>query len=54
MTGTVLATVRNMLRPGSDRSEPPIISYHVLRALGVPDARAHDIVDRPLPDIGMR
>lgn len=54
MTGTVLATVRTMLRPGSDRSEPRVIAYHLLRALGVPDARAREIADSPLPDIVVR
>lgn len=51
MTGTVLASVRSMLRSGSDPSQPRIIAYHVLRALGVPAARAREIADRPLPDI---
>jgi len=51
MTGTVLATVRTMLRSGCDRSQPRIISYHVLRALGVPEARARAIADIRLPDI---
>lgn len=54
MTGTVLATVRTMLRSGSGRSKPRIIAYHVLRALGVPDARAREIADSPLPDIVVR
>lgn len=49
MTGTVLATVRTTLRGG--RSQPRVIAYHVLRALGVPDARAKEIADSPLPDI---
>jgi AcrR family transcriptional regulator len=49
MTGTVLATVRTTLRGG--RSQPRIIAYHLLRALGVPDARARKIADSPLPDI---
>lgn len=49
MTGTVLATVRTTLRGG--RSQPRIVAYHVLRALGVPDARAKGIADSPLPDI---
>lgn len=49
MTGTVLATVRTTLRGG--RSAPRVISYHVLRALGVPDARAREIADSPLPEI---
>jgi AcrR family transcriptional regulator len=52
MTGTVLATVRTMLRSGSSEgSEPRIVAYHVLRALGVPGARAREIADKPLPDI---
>jgi hypothetical protein len=49
MTGTVLATVRTTLRGG--RSQPRVIAYHVLRALGVTDARARAIADSPLPDI---
>ena len=49
MTGTVLATVRTTLRGG--QSQPRIIAYHLLRALGVPDARARTIADSPLPDI---
>ena len=51
MTGTVMATVRTTLRSGSGESEPRIVAYHLLRALGVPDARAKEIADRPLADI---
>ncbi|HET7133107.1 MAG TPA: TetR/AcrR family transcriptional regulator [Gammaproteobacteria bacterium] len=51
MTGTVLATVRTMLRADRDRPEPRVISYHLLRALGVPDARARKVVDSSLPDL---
>ena len=51
MTGTVLASVRTMLRSGSGETQPRIIAYHVLRALGVTDARARDVTDSPLPDI---
>ncbi len=51
MTGTVLATVRTMLHSGGGRSQPRIVAYHLLRALGVPDARAREIADSPLPDI---
>jgi len=51
MTGTVLATVRTTLRFGSERSQSRSIAYHLLRALGVPDARAKEIADSPLPDI---
>jgi hypothetical protein len=46
-----MATVRTMLRSGSGRSQPRAVAYHVLRALGVPDARAKSIAERPLPDI---
>jgi AcrR family transcriptional regulator len=51
MTGTVMATVRTMLRSGSRESQPRVVAYHLLRALGVPDARAKEIAERPLPDI---
>ncbi|HEX7237864.1 MAG TPA: TetR/AcrR family transcriptional regulator [Gammaproteobacteria bacterium] len=51
MTGTVMATVRTMLRADGDRPQPRIVAYHVLRALGVPAARAKEIAARPLPDI---
>jgi hypothetical protein len=51
MTGTVLATVRTTLRSGGQRPQPRIVSYHVLRALGVPDARAKRIAESPLPSI---
>ncbi len=49
MTGTVLATVRTTLRGG--RSQPRVIAYHLLRAFGVPDGRAKEVADSPLPDI---
>jgi len=52
MTGTVLATVRTMLRSDGSQSEPRTVAYHVLRALGVPDARAKEVVDRPLRPLG--
>ena len=51
MTGTVMASVRTMLRSGGSRSQPHIVAYHLLRAFGVPDARAKEIAERPLPDI---
>ena len=51
MTGTVLATLRTMLRSGSGRLEPRIVAYHLLRALGVADGRAKKIAESPLPDI---
>ncbi|MEO8467071.1 MAG: TetR/AcrR family transcriptional regulator [Gammaproteobacteria bacterium] len=49
MTGTVLATVRTTLRGG--RSQPRVIAYHVLRALGVLDKRAKEIAESQLPDM---
>jgi len=51
MTGTVMATVRTMLRAGGSRSQPRVVAYHLLRSFGVPEARAKEIADRPLPDI---
>jgi AcrR family transcriptional regulator len=51
MTGTVMASVRTMLRSGGGRSQSRVVAYHLLRALGVPDARAKDIAESPLPDI---
>jgi hypothetical protein len=51
MTGTVMATVRTLLRSDGEQSQPRIVAYHLLRALGVPDARAKQIAERPLPDI---
>jgi len=51
MTGTVLASVRTMLRSDGSESQPHIVAYHLLRALGVPDARARAISESPLPDI---
>jgi hypothetical protein len=54
MTGTVMASVRTMLRAGNDLCEPRIVAYHVLRALGVPDTRAREITETPLADIVIR
>jgi hypothetical protein len=51
MTGTVMASVRTMLRSGNDGPQPAVVAYHVLRGLGVPDARAKAIAAKPLPDI---
>ena len=53
MTGTVMATVRTMLRSDGSRAQPRIVAYHLLRAFGVPDARAKGIAERPLPDIAI-
>jgi AcrR family transcriptional regulator len=54
MTGTVMAAVRTMLRSGSGGSEPRVVAYHILRALGVPDTRAREVADNPLPDLVVR
>ncbi len=51
MTGTVLASVRTMLRSGSRHSQPRVVAFHLLRALGVADARAREVADGPLPEI---
>jgi AcrR family transcriptional regulator len=51
MTGTVMASVRTMLRARSDRAQARVVAFHVLRALGVPDARAREIAESPLPDL---
>ena len=51
MTGTVLATVRTTLNSAGGRSQSRTVAYHLLRALGVPDARAKEIADRPLPGL---
>ncbi|HVY63824.1 MAG TPA: TetR/AcrR family transcriptional regulator [Gammaproteobacteria bacterium] len=51
MTGTVMATVRTMLRSGGDDTQPAVVAYHLLRAFGVPAARAREVADSPLPEI---
>lgn len=47
MTGAVLASVRTTLRGG--RSNPRAVAHHLLRAFGVPDARARAVAASPLP-----
>jgi AcrR family transcriptional regulator len=54
MTGTVMASVRTMLSSDHGGSAPRVVAYHVLRALGVPDARAREVSDSPLPEIVVR
>ena len=51
MTGTVMATVRTMLRSDGDRPRPENVAFNILRALGVRDARAKAIAEKSLPDI---
>lgn len=49
--GTILAAMVSALRDGASRTQPRIIAHHLLRALGVPDARARQISESPLPEI---
>jgi len=49
MTGTVLASVRTMLRGG--RCDPRVVAHRLLRAFGVPDARARAIAQSRLRDM---
>ncbi len=51
MVGAVLAAMTTTLRHGSAPSLPRLVARHVLRALGVPDARAKELSERPLPEI---
>ena len=51
LLGTILAAMVSTLRDGASRSQPRIIAHHLLRALGVPDSRARQIADSPLPEI---
>lgn len=51
MTGTVLASVRTMLRAEEEQAEPQAVAYHILRALGVAKERAQAITVLPLPEI---
>lgn len=53
MTGAVLAAVRTLLGSDGERLQPKTVAFHVLRALGVPDARAQEVVDGPLPDLAV-
>ena len=51
LLGSILAAMVSTLREGSARSQPKVIAHHLLRALGVPDGRARDIANSPLPEI---
>jgi AcrR family transcriptional regulator len=51
LMGTCLAAMTATLRGEGTRAQPRIVSHHILRALGVPDARARDIAELPLPEI---
>jgi AcrR family transcriptional regulator len=47
--GTCLAAMITQLREGAPESQPLMVSRHILRSLGVPDARIAEIVAKPLP-----
>jgi len=50
--GTILAAMITILRDeGRARSHPRHVAHYLLRALGVPDARAHAIAESSLPDV---
>jgi len=51
LLGSCLASMVSSLRGLTTRSSPKIISFHLLRALGVKEDRAREIVEQPLPDI---
>jgi AcrR family transcriptional regulator len=47
--GTVFSSMRRLLRDGGPASVPETVARHILRSLGVPEARVEEIVTRPLP-----
>jgi AcrR family transcriptional regulator len=47
--GTCLAAMITQLREGSPESQPVMVSRHILRSLGVREARVAEIVAKPLP-----
>jgi AcrR family transcriptional regulator len=52
LLGTILAAMISILRDSSGtRPQPKHIAHHLLRALGVPDTRARNIANSPLPDV---
>jgi AcrR family transcriptional regulator len=51
LLGTILAAMVSTLRESAPRSQPRVIAHHLLRALGVPDSRAREIAESPLPEI---
>lgn len=48
--GTALAAMITLLREDVPPSYSRSVALHVLRALGVPEAKARAVTDRPLPD----
>ena len=54
MMGTMLAATLSLLQSdGRPRTRPRTVARVLLRALGVPDSRAREITERPLPRIEM-
>jgi AcrR family transcriptional regulator len=51
LMGTVLANMVATLRDGNARTQPPLVALYILRALGVPDRKAREIVKSRLPEI---
>lgn len=51
LLGSMLSCMVSTLRGRGARSQPRVIAHHLLRALGVPDDRAREISERPLPDL---
>jgi hypothetical protein len=51
LLGTILAAMVSTLRESAPRSQSRVIAHHLLRALGVPDSRAREIAESPLPEI---
>jgi AcrR family transcriptional regulator len=47
--GTVFSSMRRLLRDGGPASVPETVARHILRSLGVAEARVEEIVTRPLP-----
>jgi AcrR family transcriptional regulator len=50
LLGTMLATMVAGLRGGAE-PQSKVVAHHLLRALGVPDGRAREIAEMPLPEI---
>ena len=49
--GTILSAMVTTLREGGARTQPRVVAHHLLRALGVPDRKAREIAESPLPEI---
>jgi len=51
LLGTILSAMVTTLREGGARTQPRVVAHHLLRALGVPDRKAREIAESPLPEI---